>query len=278
MSMSPVDPSGAHTDFSKAMSYGDYLDLDTLLAAQKPLSDSHDEMLFIVMHQTAELWMKLAIHELLAARRLLQGDGDLRPAFKMLARVSRIQTQLIAQWDVLSTMTPADYLSFRDKLGHSSGFQSYQYRTLEYLLGSKDPAMIRPHSHRPDLVDQLTTLLGEPSLYDCCIALLARRGFAIDPSHLERDPASPYQANDSVKAAWITVYRDPTTHWDLYELAEELVDVEDSFQLWRFRHVTTVQRIIGFKTGTGGTAGVGYLKRAVGRPFFPELWDLRTDL
>ena len=274
-----TDPiTGAHQDFTTEMSYGDYLQLDSLLTAQQPRSQSHDEMLFIVMHQTAELWMKLALHELVAARALIQARGELRPAFKMLARVSRIQTQLIAQWDVLATMTPADYLSFRDELGKSSGFQSYQYRALEYLLGSKDPKMIEPHAHRPDLVALLRRHLAEPSLYDACVALLAHRGFVIDPDHLNRDVAAPYQAHPSVETAWRKVYQDATTYWDLYELAEELVDLEDSFQTWRFRHVTTVQRIIGFRPGTGGTAGVGYLKRAVGRPFFPELWDLRTTL
>jgi tryptophan 2,3-dioxygenase len=268
---------GPHTDFSGAMSYGDYLRLDDLLQAQHRRSDSHDEMLFIIIHQASELWMKLVIHELLAARAAIARD-DLSPCFKMLARVSRIQNQLIQSWDVLSTLTPAEYMTFRDKLGQSSGFQSYQYRTIEFLLGAKDAKMLGPHRHRPDLHDPLQAVLTSPSLYDEAVALLARRGFAIDREHLERDKSLPYPANASVRAAWTQVYRNTEQHWDLYELAEELVDVEDSFQVWRYRHVKTVQRIIGFKTGTGGTAGVGYLKQAVDRPFFPELWDLRTEL
>jgi tryptophan 2,3-dioxygenase len=270
-------PSGAHTDFASTMSYGDYLKLDQLLAQQAPLSDSHDEMLFIVIHQASELWMKLVIHELRAACAAIRAD-ELGRAFKMSARVSRIQNQMIQSWDVLSTMTPADYLAFRHKLGHASGFQSYQYRTIEFLLGAKDAATLAPHQHRPDIHAELTRTLTGPSLYDEAIRLLARRGFAIERAHLERDLTLPYTRHASVEAAWTEVYRDTATHWDLYELAEELVDVEDSFQVWRFRHMMTVQRIIGFKPGTGGTAGVGYLKQAVGRPFFPELWDLRTAL
>jgi tryptophan 2,3-dioxygenase len=266
-----------HTDFSQSMSYGDYLRLDQLLAQQQPISDSHDEMLFIIIHQASELWMKLIVHELKAACAALRRDA-LGEAFKMSARVSRIQNQMIQSWDVLSTLTPAEYLTFRDKLGHASGFQSFQYRTIEFLLGAKDRQALAPHRHRADIHDPLEQVLIGPSLYDEAISLLARRGFAIDPNHLTRDLSLPYAANDSVKGAWISVYRDTAKYWDLYELAEELVDVEDSFQVWRFRHMMTVQRIIGFKPGTGGTAGVGYLKQAVGRPFFPELWDLRTAL
>jgi len=270
-------PSGAHTDFTSAMSYGDYLRLDHLLAQQVPVSDSHDEMLFIVIHQASELWMKLVIHELRAACAALHDDA-LGRAFKMSARVSRIQNQMIQSWDVLSTLTPAEYLAFRHKLGHASGFQSYQYRIIEFLLGAKDAATLAPHEHRPDIHAELTRTLTGPSLYDEAIRLLARRGFAIERAHLERDLTLPYSSHPSVQAAWTAVYRDTAKYWDLYELAEELVDVEDSFQVWRFRHMMTVQRIIGFKPGTGGTAGVGYLKQAVGRPFFPELWDLRTAL
>jgi tryptophan 2,3-dioxygenase len=268
---------GAHTEFARAMSYGDYLNLDQLLACQKPVTPAHDEMLFVVIHQAAELWMKLAIHELLAARAAIRAD-ELPPAFKMLARVSRIQQQLIQSWDVLSTMTPAEYLTFRDSLGMASGFQSYQYRTIEFLLGSKDARMLAPHRHRPDLHDPLAAVLAEPSLYDEAICLLARRGFAIDPAHVARDLTQPYAADVSVRSAWTEVYRDPERYWDLYELAEEFVDLEDAFQVWRFRHAKTVHRIIGHKIGTGGTAGVSYLKQAIDRPFFPELWDLRTDL
>jgi len=267
----------AHTDFSAAMSYGDYLQLDTLLAAQKPVSDRHDELLFIIIHQATELWMKLVLHELNAARALVQQD-DLQPAFKNLARVSRIQAQLIQSWDVLSTMTPSDYSSFRDQLGKSSGFQSAQYRLIEFALGNKQAKMIEPHRHLPELSARLDEALAAPSLYDQAIRLLARRGFAIDPAVLARDVTQPHRAEPSVLAAWLEIYRDPQRYWDLYQLAEELVDLEDWFQQWRFRHMTTVQRVIGFKRGTGGTAGVGYLKQVLDIVFFPELWEVRTTL
>jgi tryptophan 2,3-dioxygenase len=266
-----------HTDFVGAMSYGDYLQLDTLLGAQQPRSDSHDEMLFIIIHQTSELWMKLTLHELTAARRLLIAD-DLQPAFKHLARVSRIQSQLIQSWDVLSTMTPSDYSSFRDALGQSSGFQSAQYRLIEFALGNKQAAMLAPHRHRSDLHSDLERALETPSIYDEAIRLLQRRGFTIDADVLARDVREPYHANASVLAAWTEVYRDPRRYWDLYQLAEELIDLEDWFQQWRFRHVTTVQRIIGRKRGTGGTAGVDYLRQVLDVTFFPELWNVRTEL
>ena len=267
----------AHTDFAGAMSYGDYLQLDTLLGAQQPRSDCHDEMLFIIIHQATELWMKLTLHELAAARRLVISD-DLQPAFKHLARVSRIQSQLIQSWDVLSTMTPSDYSHFRDALGKSSGFQSAQYRMIEFALGNKQASMLAPHRHRADLLAQLQQALDTPSLYDEAIRLLARRGFPIDASVLSRDVREPYRANASVLAAWARVYRDPKQYWDLYQLAEELIDLEDWFQQWRFRHVTTVQRIIGRKRGTGGTDGVGYLRQVLDVTFFPEIWDVRTEL
>ena len=267
----------AHTDFAKAMSYGYYLQLDTLLSAQKPRSDKPDELLFIIIHQATELWMKLVLHELTQARALVAAD-DLQPAFKAMARVSRIQAQLIQSWDVLSTMTPSDYSSFRDALGQSSGFQSAQYRQIEFLLGNKQAAMIAPHRHVPDLAALLDAALAAPSLYDEVIKLLARRGFPIDPAVLARDVRQPYGADASVRAAWLAIYRDPKTHWELYQLAEELVDLEDWFQQWRFRHVTTVQRVIGFKRGTGGTAGVAYLRKALEIVFFPELWEVRTEL
>ncbi|HEY2896155.1 MAG TPA: tryptophan 2,3-dioxygenase [Gemmatimonadaceae bacterium] len=269
--------SDAHTDFAGAMSYGDYLQLDTLLGAQQPRSDSHDEMLFIIIHQATELWMKLTLHELDAARRLIMAD-DLAPAFKHLARVSRIQSQLIQSWDVLSTMTPSDYSRFRDALGRSSGFQSAQYRLIEFALGNKQEAMLAPHRHRGDVNATLERALATPSIYDEAIRLLARHGFTIDPAVLERDVREPYHADPSVLAAWAQVYRDPRRYWDLYQLAEELIDLEDWFQQWRFRHVTTVQRIIGRKRGTGGTAGVGYLRQVLDVTFFPELWDVRTEL
>jgi tryptophan 2,3-dioxygenase len=269
--------SGAHTDFRRAMSYGDYLHLDALLAAQHPLSSSPDEMLFIIIHQATELWMKLVLHELRAAVAYLRAD-DLAPAFKGLARVSRIQAQLIQSWDVLSTMTPADYTSFRDALGRSSGFQSYQYRLIEFTIGNKNEEMLAPHRHVAARHAELDAALRAPSLYDAAIALLARRGFAIDKKVLQRDFAKPYVANASVKAAWLAIYRDTKRHWDLYQLGEELVDLEDWFQQWRFRHVTTVERIIGRKPGTGGTEGVAYLRQALDIRFFPELWDLRTEI
>jgi len=221
--------------------------------------------------------MKLMIHELGAARACLT-KGALKPAFKMLARVSRIQTQLNQSWDVLSTMTPADYSTFRDALGLSSGFQSYQYRMIEFMLGNKNRAMLAPHRHRADLHAPLLAALEAPSLYDEAVRLLARSGFAIDAAELGRDLSLPRVANDSVRAAWLGVYQTTGAHWDLYELAEELVDLEDGFRQWRFRHLTTVERIIGAKRGTGGTAGVGYLREAINVRLFPELWDVRTAL
>ena len=269
--------SGAHLDFSGEMSYGDYLALDKILDAQVRRSDNHTELLFIIQHQTTELWMKLVIHELKAAKEQLRRD-ELQPAFKMLARVSRIMAQLIQAWDVLSTLTPSEYLAFRETLGHSSGFQSYQYRTIEFLLGNKNAHLVAPHSHRADISGPLEAVLNAPSLYDEAIRLLARRGFAIDAGVLERDWSQPYAANASVERAWTEVYRDTAAHWDLYELAEELVDLEDFFRQWRFRHVTTVERVIGFKRGTGGTAGVAYLRKLLDIRLFPELWDLRTAL
>ena len=268
---------GAYTDFRAEMSYGDYLRLDRLLGCQKPLTARHDEVLFIIIHQATELWMKLAIHELTAAIACIKHD-ELQPAFKMTARVSRIQNQLIQSWDVLSTLTPADYMTFRDALGHASGFQSYQYRMIEFLLGNKSRAMLAPHRHRRDIHRPLEAALKAPSLYDEALRLLARRGFKIAAAVTERDFTQPYRRHASVEAAWLAIYRDTERHWDLYELAEELVDLEDAFQQWRFRHVTTVERIIGSKRGTGGTAGVAYLRRALDIRFFPELWDVRTAL
>ncbi len=270
-------PEGTHTDFREDMTYGDYLGLDDLLACQKPLSESHDEMLFVIIHQATELWMKLVLHELGAAVAILEA-GDIRPAFKMLARVSRIQTQLIQSWDVLSTMTPADYLTFRDLLGHSSGFQSHQYRMIEFMLGNKNPAMLAPHADRPEIHARLDAALNAPSLYDAAIRLLGRRGFDLAPEAVERDWSAPYVSRPSVRDAWLEIYGNTDKHWDLYELAEELVNVEDWFQQWRFRHLTTVERVIGHKRGTGGTAGVGYLRKALDIRFFPELWDVRTNL
>ena len=268
---------GARLDFSGAMSYGDYLSLDALLSAQHPKTAEHDELLFIVQHQVTELWMKLILHEVLTATERVRA-GELPPAFKMLARVSRVMAQLIQAWDVLSTMTPSDYMTFRGALGQASGFQSYQYRMIEFALGNKNPVMVQPHAHRDDLRARVTAVLHAPSLYDEAIALLSRRGFEVAPGCLARDWSQPYRAEPSVQAAWREVYRDTARHWDLYELAEELVDLEDAFRQWRFRHVTTVERVIGFKRGTGGTSGVAYLRKMLEVRLFPELWDLRTTL
>jgi tryptophan 2,3-dioxygenase len=259
------------------MNYAEYLDLDRLLAAQHPRSEIHDEMLFIVQHQTTELWMKLILHELHAARRNIQ-HNQLSPALKMSARVSRIMDQMVQAWTVLSTLTPAEYGLFRDQLGSSSGFQSAQYRMIEFLCGNKNARMLQPHAYDPALHVQLTDALAQPSLYDVTLQLLAKRGLRIPATHLNRDFTQPYVADDSVEHAWHEVYRRPEQHWDLYEWAEELVDFEDSFRQWRFRHVTTVERIIGFKTGTGGTSGVNYLRKMLDVVLFPELWRVRSSL
>jgi tryptophan 2,3-dioxygenase len=275
----PYDPAGegAQMAFDGRMSYGDYLGLDALLGAQKPLSDAHDEMLFIVQHQTSELWMRLALHELGAAREAIAADR-LQPAFKMLTRVARIFEQLNGAWDVLRTMTPSDYTTFRDALGQSSGFQSHQYRLIEFAVGNRNRAMVRPHAHRPDLLATLEAELARPSLYDTALGALTRAGVAVPDEVLGRDFAAPYTAHEGVKAAWTQVYRDPERHWLLYELAEKLVDFEDYFRRWRFNHVTTVERVIGFKRGTGGTAGVAYLRRMLEVELFPELWAVRGEL
>ena len=271
------DTSGAHTDFSGEMSYGDYLHLEPLLGAQHPLSPSHNEMLFIIQHQTTELWMKLIIHELKAAIRQFQRN-ELGPAFKMLARVSRIMAQLIQAWDVLSTMTPSDYSAFRNSLGRSSGFQSVQYRLLEFLFGNKNAAMIEVHKRDPRAYEILSRALAEPSFYDEVLRLLSRRGYGIPESYLSRDFSEPYQANKQVAGAWLGVYHNAERVWDLYELAERLVDLDHNFQLWRFHHLKTVERIIGYKPGTGGTGGVSYLAKALELKFFPELWQIRTSM
>jgi tryptophan 2,3-dioxygenase len=268
---------GIHWDLGESHSYGDYLQLERVLGAQRPLSPHHDEMLFIVMHQASELWMKLCIHELRAAIAQIRQD-DLGPAFKMLARVSRVQIQLAQSWDVLSTMTPADYSAFREALGKSSGFQSYQYRTLEFLIGNKNAATIEVHRRTPDVHAELDAVLRSPSLYDESLRLLARRGFDIPPRCTDRDWSEPYAECPQVLAAWLEVYRHTDRHWDLYELAEKLVDLDQRFQLWRFAHLKTVERIIGYKPGTGGTSGVSYLARALDLRFFPELWSVRTSM
>ena len=267
----------AQLDFSKSMSYGDYLSLDAILTAQHPRSPDHNEMLFIVQHQTSELWMKLMLHELGAAIQNIAKD-ELGAAFKMLARVSKIMEQLVHAWDVLATMTPPEYSAIRPYLDSSSGFQSYQYRCIEFSLGNKNAAMLKPHSHRPDLLALVQATYVAPSLYDESLRLLARRGIAVPATHTERDWSQPYAASKAVEQAWLQVYCDPKAHWDLYQLGEELTDLEDAFRLWRFRHVTTVERIIGFKRGTGGTGGVSYLRKMLDVVLFPEIWSLRTEL
>lgn len=271
-------PQGSYTDFARGgLSYGDYLAIDGLLGLQRPVSDEHDEMLFIIIHQASELWMRLMLHELHAAMAAIRAD-QFGPSFKMLARVSRIQSILIESWTILSTMTPADYLKFRHKLGPASGFQSQQYRELEFVMGNKREAFLAPFRHRPEILAHLEQVLVSPALYDEAIRALARAGFAIDEGVLTRDPRLSHVPNASVEQAWLAIYRDPEAHWELYELAEKLVDLEDAFQQWRFRHLGTVTRIIGHRRGTGGTAGVGYLKRALDYCFFPELWSVRTIL
>ena len=267
----------AQLDFSQSMTYGDYLHLDELLGAQKPLSPEHNEMLFIIQHQTSELWMKLMLHELHAAIADIAAD-ELSDAFKKLARVSKIMEQLVHAWDVLATMTPPEYSALRPYLANSSGFQSAQYRCIEFALGNKNAAMLKPHAHRPDLLAQVQAAYVAPSLYDEALRLLARRGLAVPASHTNRDWTQSYVESDAVEQAWLVAYRSPKTHFDLYQLGEELTDLEDAFRLWRFRHVTTVERVIGFKRGTGGTGGVSYLRKMLDVVLFPEIWKLRTAL
>ncbi|MCP4821134.1 MAG: tryptophan 2,3-dioxygenase [Shimia sp.] len=279
MKMSAYDPAkdGAKMSYKDAMSYGDYLHLDGILSQQHPQSTAHDEMLFIIQHQTSELWMKLALHELSAAREALIA-GDLTHMFKMLARVSRIFEQLNSAWDVLRTMTPADYTTFREALGPSSGFQSHQYRLIEYVLGNRNPNMLKPHAHRPDMVAALEAELARPSFYDEVIRYLFVTLDGDDRYLPAAQMNSPHNVVPEVQARWKTVYEDVDTHWRLYELGEKLVDLEDYFRRWRFNHVTTVERVIGFKRGTGGTSGVQYLRRMLDVELFPELWHLRGDL
>ena len=272
-----VSQEKAQLDFSQSMSYADYLHLDQLLNAQHPRSPDHNELLFIIQHQTSELWMKLMLHELGAAIRCVAAD-ELGSAFKMLARVSRIMEQLVHAWDVLATMTPPEYSAIRPHLASSSGFQSAQYRCIEFALGNKNATMLQPHQHRPDLLATVQAAFEAPSLYDEALRLLARRGIPVPPTHTQRDWTQPYVASAEVEQAWLVVYRNPKAHWDLYQLGEELTDLEDAFRLWRFRHVTTVERVIGFKRGTGGTGGVSYLRKMLDVVLFPEIWSLRTSL
>ncbi|MCT4558068.1 MAG: tryptophan 2,3-dioxygenase [Pelagimonas sp.] len=268
---------GAETDFSRKMSYGDYLHIDTILSAQHPLSDAHDEMLFIVQHQTSELWMNLMLHELGAARADIAAE-HLPEAFKKLARVSRIMEQLNSAWDVLRTMTPSDYTTFRDQLGMSSGFQSLQYRLIEYALGNRNLAMVKPHAHDATASARLQAELTQLSLYQTVLAHAAKQGQDVPQELINTPSNAPHQPDDRIMAMWARVYGDPAAHWTLYEMGEKLVDLEDYFRRWRFNHVTTVERVIGFKRGTGGTGGVDYLKKMLSVELFPELWHVRTDL
>ncbi|MBR0896779.1 tryptophan 2,3-dioxygenase [Bradyrhizobium tropiciagri] len=279
MSNQDFDPAneGAEIDFARKMSYGDYLNLDVILGAQHPISDAHDEMLFIVQHQTSELWMRLAIHELSAARRAIARD-EVSAALKMLARVSRIFEQLNNAWDVLRTMTPSEYTHFRSRLGQSSGFQSFQYRLIEYLLGNRNHAMLKPHAHDVAVMALLEAELATPSLYQEVLQLVDRCGLKMPVTVLARDVREAHRFDEGVLQTWRRVYVAPEANWTLYELAEKLVDFEDYFRRWRFNHVTTVERIIGFKRGTGGTGGVSYLKRMLEVELFPELWRVRTIL
>jgi tryptophan 2,3-dioxygenase len=269
---------GIVLDLKKDSTYGGYLCLDELLSAQKPRSSRpHDEMLFIIQHQTSELWMKQMLLELDLACELVRNDR-LSESFKILARIGEIQQILFAQWGVLETMTPSDYLGFRDGLGASSGFQSYQYRALEFALGNKDQALLRAHEGTPEIHAWLSERLARPSLYDEYLRYLARRDHAIPESHINRDFREPYEASSAVQAVFKQIYEHPARYWNEYDMCEKLVDIEERFQLWRFRHMTTVKRIIGFRRGTGGSSGVGFLKQALELIFFPELWDVRTDL
>lgn len=266
-----------HVDLKRQETYGGYLQLEKILHAQAPRSSQHDEMLFIIQHQTSELWMKLMLHELDRALAHVKAD-ELEPCFKIFARVAHIQRMLFEQWAVLETMTPSEYLTFRDALGRSSGFQSYQYRGIEFMLGNKDANLLLPHRDDPQVHAWLEARLKQPSLYDEFLRLMKRRGYDIPAESLERDFTKPYVKSDAVMRLFKTVYESPEQHWEAYEMAEKLVDVEERFQLWRFRHMKTVHRIIGHKQGTGGSSGVTFLKRALELTFFPELWDVRTEL
>ncbi|UOR11096.1 tryptophan 2,3-dioxygenase [Halobacillus amylolyticus] len=266
-----------HTEFKEHMTYGEYLNLDQLLSAQNRLSKHHDEMLFIIIHQVSELWMKLTLHELRAAIDTIR-EGDIQEALKMLSRVSKIQTQIIHAWDVLSTLTPAEYVQFRDDLGQASGFQSYQYRMVEFALGYKTPHVLKIYEKDPELHKELRSAYEAPGIYDAAIEKLDEAGFEINKDLINRDFTTIYQSDSSVETAWQEVYKDVDKYWDLYQLGEKLVDIEDWFQQWRFRHMKTVERIIGHKSGTGGSSGVSYLKKVLDHRFFPELWDIRTSL
>jgi tryptophan 2,3-dioxygenase len=279
MTNEAFDPStdGAKMQFQGAMSYGDYLQIDDILNRQKCQSDAHDEMLFIIQHQTSELWMKLAIHELAAARAALEAQ-HMPAMFKMLARVSRIFEQLNNAWDVLRTMTPADYTRFRESLGNSSGFQSYQYRMIEFILGNRNTNMLKPHAHVDHVHRELVAELQRPSFYDDVVTLLFQTVYGTTDAMPQPQLDGPHQPHPDIQNAWQTVYENVDQYWTLYELGEKLVDLEDYFRRWRFNHVTTVERVIGFKRGTGGTSGVQYLRRMLGVELFPELWHMRGEL
>ncbi len=266
-----------HVDLSRQETYGGYLQLDRLLNSQTPRTAVHDEMLFIVQHQTSELWMKLMLHELDAALEFVKRD-QLEASFKIFSRVAHIQRMLFEQWAVLETMTPSEYLQFRDALGRSSGFQSYQYRALEFMLGNKDANLLLPHRQDEAVHASLSKRLAQPSLYDEFLRYLSRHGFPVPKECVERDFTLPYKKHEAIVAIFRDVYEQPEKYWDAYEMAEKLVDVEERFQLWRFRHMKTVHRIIGHKQGTGGSSGVTFLQRALELTFFPELWDVRTEL
>jgi tryptophan 2,3-dioxygenase len=274
--LAPAGAEGAHDSFKDSFSYSSYLKLEQLLGAQSPLTDAHDETLFITIHHVQEVWMSLIIKELSSAMQNM-ADGQFDPAMKMLARVSRAQEQMGNAWEVLKTMTPADYLTFRDAFGKASGFQSWQYRMIEFLLGNRQRFMLKPFAEQPDHFVALSHAIDAPSIYDIALSQLSARGL-LDVSALRTKRDEVPQLNEAVLAAWLAVYRNPNAHWDLYYLAEKLVDVEDNFRRWRFNHVTTVERLIGYKVGSGGTAGVAYLRRALDVVLFPELWHVRTQL
>jgi tryptophan 2,3-dioxygenase len=266
-----------HTDLRDEMTYSGYLGLDTLLSSQHPRSDHHDEMLFIIIHQTTELWFKLIIHELSGVLDHIARD-ELESAFKILARVKHIFSQLIDQWSVLATLTPSEYVQFRHVLGRASGFQSVQYRTVEFMLGNKDGRMMKVHAHDPAAAAQLQAALDAPSIYDAFLAHLARRGLPVPQEVLERDITTHHEKHPGVTAVFKSIYSGTAANWDAYEMCEKLVDLEEQIALWRFRHLKVVMRVIGFKTGTGGSSGANFLRQMIDHEFFPELWAVRTEL
>lgn len=275
----PINDPGIITELAANTSYGGYLCLERLLSAQLPRSAPahHDEMMFIIQHQTSELWMKLMIHELSAAIVHVRADR-LGPCFKILARVKQIQRQLFEQWAVLETLTPSEYAEFRDALGPASGLQSFQFRAVEFLLGNKNARMLEVHRHDARVHAWLQGLLEAPSLYEEFLRYLSRRGMAVPKECVQRDFSTPHERHAGLTAVFRTIYEDPKRYWDAYDMCEKLVDVEENFQLWRFRHVKTVERVIGFKRGTGGTAGVAFLRKTLEAVLFPELIDVRTEI